>query len=63
MIGSIGLPELILILFVALIVLGPKRLPEVGRSLGDAVRGFRRAFTEPDEPRLDETKRIKKDND
>jgi sec-independent protein translocase protein TatA len=63
MIGSIGLPELILILFVALIVLGPKRLPDVGRSLGDAVRGFRRALTEPEEPRLDETKRIKKDND
>jgi sec-independent protein translocase protein TatA len=46
MIGSIGLPELIVILVVALLVVGPKKLPDVGRSLGQAIRGFRRAINE-----------------
>jgi TatA/E family protein of Tat protein translocase len=40
---NIGLPEVILILAIALIVLGPKRLPEVGSSLGKALREFRHA--------------------
>jgi Tat protein translocase TatB subunit len=39
---GIGLPELIVILVVALIVLGPKRLPEVARTLGKAMAEFRR---------------------
>jgi Tat protein translocase TatB subunit len=41
--GSIGAPELILIMLLALLVLGPRRLPEVGRALGKAAAGFRRA--------------------
>jgi Tat protein translocase TatB subunit len=39
---GIGMPELVVILVVALIVLGPKRLPEVARSIGRAVGEFRR---------------------
>ncbi len=35
---------------IALIVLGPKRLPEVGRSLGSGLRGFRDAFEDKPEP-------------
>jgi len=38
---GIGIPELMLILVIALIVFGPERLPEIGRSLGKAVRDFR----------------------
>lgn len=38
---GIGIPELLLILFIALIVFGPERLPEIGRSIGKAVRDFR----------------------
>lgn len=41
--GPIGLPELIVILVVALLVLGPKRLPEVARSLGKGLAEFRKA--------------------
>lgn len=48
MFGSIGMPELIVILVIALLVLGPKRLPEVARSLGEAIRGFRKATNEPE---------------
>lgn len=43
---GIGMPELLVILVVALVVLGPKRLPEVARSIGKAVGEFRRQSTE-----------------
>ncbi|MCH6562257.1 MAG: TatA/E family twin arginine-targeting protein translocase [Myxococcales bacterium] len=43
---GIGMPELLVILVVALLVLGPKRLPEVARSLGRGIAEFRRASTE-----------------
>lgn len=43
MFGSLGIPELILIFIVALIVFGPKRLPEIGRTLGKAMGQFKKA--------------------
>ena len=43
---GIGMPELILILAVALIVLGPKKLPDLAKSLGRALREFKKATTE-----------------
>ena len=43
---GIGLPEMVLILVVALLVFGPKKLPEIGRSLGKAIRGFQEASKE-----------------
>ena len=43
---GIGMPELLLILLVALLVLGPKRLPEVARSLGRGMAEFRRTSSE-----------------
>jgi TatA/E family protein of Tat protein translocase len=39
--GNIGLPEILIVLIIALIVFGPKRLPELGRSLGKGIREFR----------------------
>ena len=39
---GIGMPELVVILVVALVVLGPKRLPEVAKQLGTAMAEFRR---------------------
>jgi sec-independent protein translocase protein TatA len=46
MFGSIGGPELILILVIALIVFGPSKLPEIGKSLGKGILEFRRASNE-----------------
>jgi len=46
MFGSIGFPELIVILSIALLVFGPKKLPEVGRSIGRALREFRKTSDE-----------------
>jgi sec-independent protein translocase protein TatA len=43
--GSIGPGELIIVLVIALIVLGPKRLPEVGRSVGKGMREFKDAVS------------------
>ncbi len=43
---GIGMPELILILAVALIVLGPRKLPEIARALGKGIAEFRRATDE-----------------
>jgi len=43
---GIGMPELILILAVALIVLGPKKLPEIARALGKGLAEFRRTTDE-----------------
>lgn len=41
-----GVQEILLILVIALIVFGPKRLPEIGRTLGKAMSEFRRATTD-----------------
>ena len=43
--GSIGPGELIIVLVIALIILGPKRLPEVGRSIGNGMREFKDSLT------------------
>jgi sec-independent protein translocase protein TatA len=59
--GPIGFPELLIILVVALIVFGPRKLPELGRSLGKSLSEFKRASNElrstlEDEIRIDEQK-------
>ncbi len=57
--GSIGMPELILILVVALFVFGPGKLPELGNSIGKAIRGFKKAMDEPEEKPEKPTERDK----
>jgi TatA/E family protein of Tat protein translocase len=59
MIGSLGFPELLVIFVIALIVFGPKKLPDLGRSLGKSLAEFKRASNElrstlEEEVRLDE---------
>jgi sec-independent protein translocase protein TatA len=48
--GWIGLPELLLLLLVVLLLFGPKRLPEMGRSLGKGMREFKDSVTGNDKP-------------
>jgi sec-independent protein translocase protein TatA len=46
MFGSLGMPELIVIFVIALIVFGPRKLPELGRSLGRGIAEFKKATNE-----------------
>ena len=59
MFGPIGMPELIVIMIIALMIFGPRKLPELGRSLGRSLSEFKRASHElrhtlAEEIRLDE---------
>ena len=61
MLPSVGMPELIIILVIALIIFGPRKLPELGRSLGKSIGEFRKASNElkstlEEEIRLEEQK-------
>lgn len=60
MFGKLGMQELILILAIALIIFGPRKLPEIGRSIGKGIREFRQATTEMQKSiDLDEKEEIK----
>lgn len=66
MFGSIGPAELVLIFVIALLVFGPKKLPEIGRSVGKALREFKKTSEEikgriEEEIEASEIKDIRKD--
>jgi sec-independent protein translocase protein TatA len=48
-----GMPELVVIMVLLLLVMGPSKLPELGRSLGGAIKGFRKAASGEEPPRID----------
>src|SRR5437870_5402358 len=65
MFGSVGMPEMLIILVIALIIFGPRKLPELGRSLGKSLAEFKRASNElkntlEEEIRLDEQREATK---
>ncbi|MDA8097635.1 MAG: twin-arginine translocase TatA/TatE family subunit [Desulforudis sp.] len=61
MIPNLGVPELILILVVALLIFGPGKLPEVGKSLGKTIREFRSSSRETFGDVTDTVKEVKED--
>ncbi len=66
MFGSVGLPELLLIFVIALLLFGPRKLPEIGKTLGKAMNEFKRASNDlqrslEDEIAVDELKQTKRE--
>lgn len=57
---GIGLPEMALIFVIALLIFGPKKLPEIGRSLGKTLRSFQNASNEFQEEFKKEAEKIEK---
>ncbi len=55
---NIGLPEMIVVLVIALIVLGPKKLPDFGRSLGNGMREFKDSLSGSSSRDDDEDERL-----
>jgi sec-independent protein translocase protein TatA len=53
-VNNIGPGELILVLIIALVVIGPKKLPEVGRSLGHGMREFKESISGATRPEDDD---------
>jgi sec-independent protein translocase protein TatA len=45
---NIGLPELLIIVVIALVFFGPGKLPEMGSAVGKAIRGFKKSMSDPD---------------
>ena len=63
--GPIGMPELVVIMFLALLIFGPRKLPELGRSLGRSLGEFKRASNElrntlDEEIRIEEQRNVEK---
>jgi sec-independent protein translocase protein TatA len=61
MLSNIGVPGLILILILALIIFGPKKLPEIGRAFGQTLREFKKSTRELTSDVMDEVEDVKKD--
>jgi sec-independent protein translocase protein TatA len=56
--GSLGLPELLVIFLIVLLLFGGSRIKDVGKSLGDGIREFKKAMNEPSDKKKDgETKK------
>jgi sec-independent protein translocase protein TatA len=58
--GKIGLPELAIIVFIALLIFGPKKLGELGKGLGEGIRNFRSSMNEHNNPTTPTTTEEKK---
>jgi len=61
--GALGVPELIIIGIIALLIFGPKKLPDLGSGLGKAIRDFKTAINEPEPPAKDEKAKEEKKED
>ena len=60
--GQLGVPEMIIIAVIALLIFGPKKLPDLGAGLGKAIRDFKGAMSGPDPSANEEKKDDKKED-
>ena len=59
--GQLGLPELIIIGLIALLIFGPKKLPDLGAGLGKAIRDFKGAMSEKESAKEETTEEKKEE--
>lgn len=59
MFGSLGLPELLVILVIVIVIFGAGRLPQLGRGLGEGIQNFRNGIRNADEKKLADEKKEK----
>ncbi len=61
--GSLGLPEILLILLIVVIIFGARRLPELGKSLGEGIKNFKKSVSgkEQDQKEISPDKSTKKE--
>lgn len=50
MLGKLGLPELLVIMAIALLIFGPGKLADLGKGLGEGIKGFKSAIKDEDKP-------------
>jgi sec-independent protein translocase protein TatA len=58
---GLGMPELIIIMIIIIVLFGATRLPEIGKGIGQAIKNFKKATSEPDE--IDVTPKKKVDSE
>ncbi|HUK42596.1 MAG TPA: twin-arginine translocase TatA/TatE family subunit [Candidatus Acidoferrales bacterium] len=58
MFRSIGLPELLVILIVAVLLFGGKKIPEVAKGLGEGIKNFKNAMKTEEQPSVDQKKQV-----
>jgi sec-independent protein translocase protein TatA len=54
--GKIGLPELLVILFIALLIFGPSKISQIGKGLGEGIRNFKQGMRDGDQPNPEDKK-------
>ena len=54
--GKLGLPEILIILAIALLIFGPSKLADLGKGLGEGIKNFKGAMKEEQNPNVDEKK-------
>ncbi|MBI2822526.1 MAG: twin-arginine translocase TatA/TatE family subunit [Acidobacteria bacterium] len=53
--GSIGFPELMIVLVIVIVIFGASRLPQLGKGLGEGIRNFKDSLKGSDEKKIDKT--------